>query len=214
MILQKRIQQKAEEILSEAQAGFRPGRSTVDQLFSLRQISEKYLEKNKDIYCCYIDFEKAFDSVWQEGIWKALAFFGFPNKIIRLLEALYNKSQSSVRVNGDLTDWFETRVGVRQGCIISPQLFNILLELVMLYATCDSPIGIHIQGQLVNNLRFADDIALLAESHGDLQSLVTSVYTCSSDLGLKINIGKTEVQVISKNDITMDISINGTKFKI
>ena len=103
-ILQKRIQQKAEEILSEAQAGFRPGRSTVDQLFSLRQISEKYLEKNKDIYCCYIDFEKAFDSVWQEGIWKALAFFGFPNKIIRLLEALYNKSQSSVRVNGDLTD--------------------------------------------------------------------------------------------------------------
>ena len=210
-ILQKRIQLKAEEILSESQAGFRPGRSTVDQLFSLRQIGEKYMEKNRDIYICYIDFEKAFDSVWQEGIWKALALFGFPNKITRLLKDLYDKSQSCVRVNGDLTDWFQTKVGVRQGCIISPQLFNILLELVMAYATTDSAIGIHIQGQLINNLRFADDIALLAENNKDLQSLVTSVYNYSKNLGLKINIGKTEVQAMSKKDITMNISINGTQ---
>ena len=212
-ILQKRIQQKTEEILSEAQAGFRPGRSTVDQLISLRQIGEKYLEKNKDVYCCYVDFEKAFDRVWQEGVWKALAFFGFPNKIIRLLEVLYNKSQSSVRVIGDITDWFKTMVGVRQGCIISPQLFNILLEFVMTYATCDTTAGIHIQGQLVNNLRFADNIALLAQSNEDLQTLVTAVYTSSSNMGLKINIGKTEVQVISKKDITMDIRINNTPLK-
>jgi hypothetical protein len=136
-ILQNRIKRKTEEILSESQAGFRPGRSTVDQLFSLRQIAEKYLERNKDVFCCYIDFEKAFDSVWQEGIWKALAFFGFPEKIIRLLKALYSTSQSAVRVNGELTDWFTTKVGVRQGCVISPQLFNILLELVMAYATMD-----------------------------------------------------------------------------
>ena len=74
----------------------------------------------------------------------------------------------------------------------------------MTYATCDSTVGIHIQGQL-NNLLFADDIALLAESNEDLQTLVTAVYTSSKDTGLKINIGKTEVQVISKKDITMDI---------
>ena len=79
-ILQKRIQQKTEEILSQAQAGFRPGRSTADQLFSLIKIGVKYLEKNKDVYCCYVDFEKSFDRVWQEGIWKALAFFGFQTK--------------------------------------------------------------------------------------------------------------------------------------
>ncbi|XP_072025435.1 uncharacterized protein [Amphiura filiformis] len=110
---------KTEQILSESQAGFRPGRSTIDQLFTLRQIMEKYLEKKKDLYCCYIDFEKAFDSVWQEGLWKALGFFGFSSKIIRLLKALYQKSTSAVRVNGDLTDWFKTMVGVRQGCVIS-----------------------------------------------------------------------------------------------
>ena len=88
IILQRRILQKTEQILSEAQAGFRPGRATVDQIFSLRQLAEKYLEKDKHLYCCYIDFQKAFDSVWQNGLWRAMAFFGYPTKIIRLLQAL------------------------------------------------------------------------------------------------------------------------------
>ena len=147
-IIQRRILKRAEEVISESQAGFRPGRSTVDQLFTLRQIAEKYLEKDRELYCCYIDFEKAFDSVWQEGIWRALRFFDFPQKIINLLQALYSKSNSAVRVNGDLTEWFQTTVGVRQGCVISPQLFKILLEVVMLYATHNVNIGAKIQGQL------------------------------------------------------------------
>ena len=190
---------RAEEIISESQAGFRPGRSTVDQLFTLRQVTEKYLERGKDLYCCYIDFEKAFDSVWQEGVWKALRFFGFSSKIIKLLQSLYLKSESAVRVNGDLTDWFSTTVGVRQGCVISPLLFNLLLELVMLYATHDTTIGAQIQGYLISNLRFADDIVLLAENVTDLQTIVDKVFQSSSDLGLKINIAKTEVQTISRN---------------
>ena len=90
-IIQRRMLKRAEEVISESQAGFRPGRSTVDQLFTLRQITEKYREKGKDLFCCYIDFEKAFDSVWQEGVWKALRFFGFSAKIIRLLQSLYSK---------------------------------------------------------------------------------------------------------------------------
>ncbi len=87
-----------------------------------------------------------------------MGFFGFSNKIINLLKALYSKPNSAVRINGDLTEWFTTSVGVRQGCVISPQLFNILLELVMLYATHDVNVGAKIQGQLISNLRFADDI--------------------------------------------------------
>ena len=102
-----------------------------------------------------------------------MAFFGYPAKIIRLLQALYKQSQSAVRVNGELTDWFATAVGVRQGCVISPQLFNILLELVMLFALEDTEIGATIQGCRINNLRFADDIVLIAESPEDLQTLLT-----------------------------------------
>ena len=132
-IIQRRISKRAEGVISESQARLRPGRSTVDQLF-----------KDRELYCCYIDFEKAFDSVWQEGVWKALRFFGFPQKIINLLQALYSNSLSAVRVNGDVTEWFRTTVGVRQGCEISPQLFNILLELVILYATHNVDIGVNI----------------------------------------------------------------------
>ena len=157
-ILQNRIKERTEDKLSEAQAGFRRGRGTVDQLFTLRQLTEKYLERGKKLYICYIDFEKAFDRVWQKGLWHAMAFFGFPQKIINLLKALYKISQSAVRVNGSLTDWFATSVGVRQGCVISPQLFNILLEVAMLYALHDQDIGAHINGHIINNLRFADDI--------------------------------------------------------
>ena len=84
--------------------------------------------------------------------------------------------------------------------MISPQLFNILLEVVMLYATHNVNIGAKIQGQLISNLRFADDIVILAESANDLQNLVDKVYENSSNLGLKINIAKTEVQVIGKKE--------------
>ena len=120
-----------------------------------------------------------------------MAFFGFPDKYIRLLQALYNQSQSAVRVNGSLTDWFTTRVGVRQGCIISPQLFNILLEVAMLYALHDLDVGACMNGSIINNLRFADDIAILAESEEDLQTLISEVFKSSSQLGLKISLAIT-----------------------
>ena len=201
------------KILSESQAGFRPGRATTDQIFTLRQIAEKYLEKDRSLYCCYIDFQKAFDSVWQRGLWKAVEFFGYPSKLIRLLQALYNQSQSAVRVNGELTEWFKTAIGVRHGCVISPQLFNILLEPVMLMALDDARIGACIQGEQINNLRFADDIVLIAETPEELQTLVNRVYESSSDYGLKINIAKTEVQVISKGKCELSITINNSRLK-
>ena len=112
------MKKKTEEILSESQAGFRPGRSTADQLFSLRQITEKYNEIGKPLYFCYIDYLKAFDTVWQEGLWSAMRHLGYPDKIVRLLQALYQISTSAVRVDDDITEWFKTLTGVRQGCIL------------------------------------------------------------------------------------------------
>ena len=112
-----------------------------------------------------------------------MSFFGFS----RLCT---NQSQSAVRVNGSLTDWFTTKVGVRQGCIISSQLFNILLEVAMLYALHDLNIGACMNETVINNLRFNDDIALLAESEEDLQTLVSDVFKSSSQLGLKISLSK------------------------
>ena len=126
-IILQRIRKKTEEILSEAQAGFRRGRSTIDQIFTLRQLAEKYEEFGKQLYVCYIDFRKAFDNVWRQGLWKVMRHFGYPDKIVRILENAYKDTFSAVRIDGDLTDWFATIVGVLQGCVLSPLLFNIFL---------------------------------------------------------------------------------------
>ena len=97
-----------------------------------------------------------------------------------------------------LTEWFRTPTGVRQGCILSPELFNIFLELVISLAIQDLSIGINLQGMTINNLRFADNIVLLADSVEDLQALVTNIHTVNRKFSLTINKGKTEVQWLPK----------------
>ena len=159
-----------EEILSEAQAGFRGGCSTIDQMFTLRSIAEKYLEQGTDLYAWYIDFRKVFDSVWREGLWKVMRFYGYPEKIVRLLKNLYKETFSAVRVEGYLTDWFRTLICVLHGCVLSPMLYNILLKMVMArVADGVEHLGSVISDCTISNLRFADDIATLAESSDHLQ---------------------------------------------
>ena len=133
-ILQQRIRKYVEESVSEEQAGFRKGRGTIDQLFVIRQLAEKYWEKNQTLFNNFIDFKQAFDSVWQKGLWQVLRNFGIPEDLIQLLEDLYRKTVSAVRIDGELTEWFKVTVGVRQGCNLSPYLFNLILEAMMMEA--------------------------------------------------------------------------------
>ena len=137
----------------------------------------------------------------------------YPDKIVRLLQALYQISKSAVRVDDDITGWFRILTGVRKGCILPPQLFNILLELVISLAIQDLNIGINLQGMTINNLRLADDIDLLADSVEDLQTLVTNIHTVSRKFGLTINKGKTEVQMITNESKPMSVYIDEVQLK-
>ena len=212
-IILQRIKLRTEEILSEAQAGFRTDRSTVDQIFTLRQLAEKYEEFGKQLYVCYIDFRKAFDSIWRKGLWKVMRHLGYPEKIIRILENAYTGTFSAVRVGGDLSNWFKMIVGVLQGCVLSPLLFNIFLEVVTALATGGSDRGALIGGQLIENLRFADDIAMLAETAADLQLSVDGLVDSSGRMGMKINADKTETQFLGKGDSSFQIQIEGQTLK-
>ena len=145
-ILQQRLKRYVEEVVGEEQAGFRRGRGTVDQIFVIRQLSEKYFEKNRTLYNNFIDFKHVFDSVLQEGLWQVLRYYGILEELVELLEDLYSKSVSSVRVDGELTEWVKIRVGVRQGCGLSPDLFNLLLEAMMSLAMKDVEAGISQMG--------------------------------------------------------------------
>ena len=206
-MLQQRLKQHIESVISEEQAGFRMGRGTIDQLFVIRQLAEKYCEQNRTMYNNFIDFKQAFDSVWQKGLWQVLRTYGIPEHLIQLLEDLYSKSLSAVRVDSELTEWFRVTVGARQGCNLSPYLFNFLLEAIMQHALAETEAGVTISGEVVNNLRFADDIDLIAETEEQLQELTDRVNTTSARYGLLINKQKTKTMTIEKSGNQQQLKI-------
>ena len=130
-VIMERMRRKTESELSDEQAGFRRGRGTRDQLVNLRIIMQKMNEHQQPLYMCFVDFTKAFDCISHEQLWITMTEMGFPAHIINLLNKLYCKQQAKVKVAGTLSRGFRIKEGVRQGCVMSPHLFNIMAEAVM-----------------------------------------------------------------------------------
>uniref|UniRef100_A0A670HQE2 Reverse transcriptase domain-containing protein n=1 Tax=Podarcis muralis TaxID=64176 RepID=A0A670HQE2_PODMU len=185
-ILQGRLKKYVDRELPEVQAGFRRGRGTRDQIANMRWIMEKAREFQKDIYFCFIYYAKAFDCVDYSKLWQVLKEMRVPDHLICLLRA-------TVRTGYGTTDWLKIGKGVRQGCILSPCLFNLYAEFIMQKAGLDeSQAGIKIAGRNINNLRYADDTTLMAESEEELKNLLMRVKEESAKYGLKLNIKKNE----------------------
>ena len=179
--------------LSEVQAGFRKSRGTRDQIADIRWIIRKAREFQKDIYFCFIDYAKAFDSVHHNKVWKILREMEIPDHLTCLLRNLYAGQEATVRIGHGTTDWFQIGKGVHQGCILSPCLFNLCVEYIMRNARLDkAQAGIKISRKNINNLRYADDTTLMAESE-ELKSLLMKVKEESKKAGLKLNIQKTKI---------------------
>ena len=136
---------------------------------------EKARKFQKNIYFCFIDYTKAFDCVAHNKLWKILKEMGIPDHPTCLLRNLrrYAGQEATVRTGHGTTDWFQIRKGVCQGCILSPCLFNLYAEYIMRNAGLhEAQAGIKIAGRNINNLRFADDTTLMAESEEELKSLL------------------------------------------
>ena len=127
-IMLNRLKPQAEKIIAEEQAGFRARRSTTVQIFNLQILCEKYLQHQQDLYHVFIDFKKAFDRVWQEALWTTMKKCNISANLIRVMvKHLYDKATSAVLFNRSIGDCFRTTVEVRQGCLLSPTLFNKFL---------------------------------------------------------------------------------------
>ena len=140
-----------------------------------------------------------------------MRFLSYEDKIVRLLEALYNDTMSAVRIDGDLSEWFITISGIMQGCVLSPLLFNILLEVVITLASEKNEFGDKVSGFCISNLRFADHICLIAEGNDDLQHTVDKVYTTGNRFGLEVSRTKTEVQCTAREKQQMKTLLGGTE---
>jgi hypothetical protein len=139
--------------ISQEQAGFVPGRETREEILNLQQIIEKGQEFNITIYICFIDFRKTFDRVRWDKLWIVLHEMGVLLHLITLIKNLYIKSIGTVRMNHILSNEFYPQQGVRQGCILSPQLFKIYREYIMRKALQNWEGGTAINGRKINNLR-------------------------------------------------------------
>ena len=155
--------------------------------------SKKQESSRKNIYFCFIDYAKAIDCVDHHKLRKILKEMEIPDHLTCLLRKLYAGQEAIVRTGHGTTDWFQIGKGVCQGCILSPCLCNLYVEYIMRNTWLEAQAGIKIAGRNVNNLRYADDTTLMAESEEELKSLLMKVKEDSEKAGLKLNNQKTKI---------------------
>lgn len=206
-ILLERMKEELDKKLRSNQAGFRAKHSTIDHICTLRIFLEQANEWQKDINLSFIDFEKAFDRVNREQMWKILRQYGLPTKIINLIKLFYDGYKARLEHEGAITEEIAIESGVKQGCILSPTLFLILVDWIMRKVTDDrTGIRWNLFNQL-EDLKFADNVYLLTEHRTHMQTKVDKLTQYSDMIGLRINTEKTN---ILKND---NSQINKIKIK-
>ena len=218
-IITKRLQTKAEteKCLGADQYGFRKGRGTRDAVATLRIIAERSIQHDQDIYICFVDYEKAFDRVDWKKLIRILRRMGVDWRERRLIGNLYMGQRVKIRIDGEYSEPGKIGRGVRQGCPLSPILFNIYIEEIIRETLEEMEEGIKVGGRMVKALRFADDQAMLASSQEGLQRMMDHLNKISMDYEMKINIKKTKVMMISKRSEktsqTIKITLNGEEIE-
>ena len=212
-VVLKRLQKLAERIYPESQCGFRSQRSTVDMIFSVRQLQEKCKEQNMPLYIAFIDLTKAFDLVSRKGLFQLLQRIGCPPKLLSIIQSFHTNMQGTISYDGGTSDPFTIKSGVKQGCVLAPTLFGIFFSMLLQHAFKNSKEGIYLHtrsdGKLFNLSRlraktkvrkvqiremlFADDAAVVSHTESGLQKLLDRFSQACKDFGLTISIKKTEV---------------------
>ena len=237
-VIQSRLAQLAEEVLTASQCGFRRERSTIDMIFSLRQIQEKAIEQYQELYIVFIDFRKAFDSVDRDMLWRVLRRFGCPEHFVRMIEQFHTGAKGRVVVGQQESDQLDVNHGTKQGCVLAPTLFTLFLTTVLVSLHQELGNGIFVRTradgklfnlarlkartktreELISELLFADDTALVAHDVATMQNMVDIFSQASEKIGLQINKGKTEVLYQPSPDNTEPqppiITINGEALKV
>ena len=197
----------------ESQCGFRAERSTIDMVFSLRQLQEKCREQRRPLYLAFIDLTKAFDLVSRNGLFALLERIGCPPKLLKVITSFHDDMNGTVQFDGSSSDPFPIKNGVKQGCVLAPTLFGVFFSLLLCYAFRESEDGIFLHTRsdgnlfnlarlraktkvrrvLIREMLFADDAALTAHTEEALQRLITRFAEACNDFGLTISLKKTNI---------------------
>ena len=192
-VLQARLQLYVNTEIPDVQAGFRKGRGTRDQITNTGWIIKKQESSRKTHTSALWTMSKPL-TVWITTSCEKFFEMGIIDHLTCHLRNLYEGQEATIRTGHGTMDWFQIEKGVRQGCIVSSCLFNLYAEYIMQNARLDeAQAGIKIARRTINNLRYADDTTLRAESEEELKSLLMKVKEESEKVGLKLNIQKTKI---------------------
>ena len=207
-ILTKRIEKRAEDILSEDQFGFRKGRGTRDAIGAVRILAERAMEVNTEVCVCFIDWQKAFDRVNWEKLMEILNRIGIDWKDRRLITSLYMGQKVKVRLENGDTDSVQIGRGVRQGCCLSPALFNIYGESLANEAL-ENRGNLKVGGEVIKTIKYADDLAVMAHDESELQRMIDNLVNTGKAYGMEINSAKSMVMRIAKENKSLNVAVNG-----
>jgi Reverse transcriptase (RNA-dependent DNA polymerase) len=200
-VIHRRIYKKCEEQISHNQFGFMNAVGTREALFGVQVLFQRCRDVNCDVYACLIDYEKAFDRVQHQKMINILKDADIDDKELRIISNLYWNQTACMRLDGERTEQVKILRGVRQGCILSPLIFNMYSEKIFNEALNGVEEGVLLNGVRLNNIRYADDTIVMADSLDGLQTLMDRITQYSQQYGLNINVQKTKQMIISKKPI-------------
>ena len=188
-----------EGVLHEGQAGFRINRSCMDNVYTLNEIVQGRLRKDKKTYALLLDIQKAYYSMWHDGLWYKLWDMGVKRRMWHVIKKMYESSKSAVLFEGEKSDTFTIEQDVAQGCSLSPILFSVFVN-DLLKEVEQTGLGIQLsRGKTVGGMLFADDFVGISDSKESLQKLLDVVYSYCSKWRLRANLSKSAVMVFSKD---------------
>ena len=194
---------KKEKLIHCSQIGFLENYRTTDHIFSLKTLLNKYTRgvRNGKVYSCFIDFKKAYDSVWHEGMYDKLESLNINGKFLEIIKNMYEKPNCAVKIQNKLTKFFQCKRGVRQGCPLSPILFNIYINDIAYKLEGINPAPLELpNGTLVSCLMYADDILILSRSPEGLQKLLDYTNIYCNKWKMTVNKSKTKCMTFSSKN--------------
>ena len=204
ILLNHRIQEHCNqnELLNQNQIGFKKNHRTADHLLTLKAVVKKYVTiGEKKLFSCFIDFKKAFDSVWHNSLFHKMADYGIINNCLNLIEDIYRKTECAVKIGNKYTNTFKFTKGVRQGCPISPYHFNLFVDEIFDIVNQENDTNIFLEeGKFINALMYADDLIILSETESGLQKQIDKVSAFCEKRKLEINVKKTKIMNFNRGN--------------
>ena len=202
-ILNKRILDWDKEncVITDAQFGFKPGLSTIDAIFALQTLVNKTLKRKKRLYCCFIDYSKAFDLVDRSSLWCKLIKQGLQGKMLRLIKSLYENVKSCVKYDGCLSDYFSSKIGLFQGEVLSPILYSMYVNDCEMHFIRENCPFLELGLISIFLLMYADDTVLISETSEGLQSMLDALCSYNTEWKLSLNVSKTKIVVFRNGGV-------------